>query len=492
MAKITDPDLLNQGTEVEFITGSLLIKLNRGQGALTSSNGQPNDIGVSLQTLYSFIKEEWKDDSNLIKFPFPMISITSEQFEFINGWNLSGSTEYSSSGTSTVAVDVSASHWMIKDGGWAVVNPNTGLNSEEWMNVTTLGSFDATTDQAYFVQIDPGVDANYATAVPTASVFPAEVNQGVQIYATESFDYRGYFNIFLREEGKSYANYDLLTEQNLGALTYRKYAMPLSNGNDLKVTSSDAGIDTDSDGIADAVPYNGMSITYYTQSQGKTIGGTEYQFDVIIEGNQGTAEQIYEFVQWSLRQQVDIDAGVDNGFTGIRGEVANDLLQFIGDTLRTETGVYIDNFQSADTNRLEFLDTGSNTRTFPFVAAGNLLFNDNLQNDASAIYKVFFTNDDAGVNSGSDFGTKDAIIIQQNGGGLITGSVATSASRAFDYDYDNNVQRGNGSAATDVPFTAVALGLGTAQYVVTTGTITRSTTNTISFVAALERNYLNP
>ena len=111
MAKITDPDLLSQGTEVEFITGSLAIKLNRGQGSMTSSTGLSKDAGVSLQTLYSFIKEEWKNDDNLIKFPFPMISITSEQFELINGWNFSGSSEYSSSGTSTVAVDVSASQW---------------------------------------------------------------------------------------------------------------------------------------------------------------------------------------------------------------------------------------------------------------------------------------------------------------------------------------------------------------------------------------------
>lgn len=492
MAKITDPDLLNQGTEVDFITGSLAIKLNRGQGAMTSSNGLASDAGVSLQTLYSFIKEEWKNDNNLIKFPFPMISITSEQFEFINGWNLSGSAELSSSGTSTVALDPSASHWLVKDGGWAVIDPNTGANSEEWMNITTLGAFDdSTVDQAYFVQIDPTNDANYLLAIPSASVFPGEVNQGIQIYATASFDYRDYFNIFLREESKTYANYDLLAEQNLTALTYRKYALPLANGNDLKVTSSDAGIDPDQDGVPNFAPYSGMSITYYTSSQARTIGGTPYNFDVIIDGNQGTAEQIYEFVQFSLRQQIDIDAG-DN-YTGKRGEVQGDLLQFIGDTLRTEQGVYIDDFQSADTNRIEFVDNTGTVRTFPFVAAGTLLFNDNLQNDANAIYKVFFTNDDTGDNTGRDFGTQNAIILEQNtAGNLLTGSVATSASVAFDYDYDNNIQRGTDSSGSDVPFTAVALGLGTAQYVVTTGTITRAVGQTVNFVAALERNYLNP
>lgn len=494
MAKITDPDLLNQGQEVEFITGSLLIKLNRGVGSLTGSSGA--DVGVSLQTLYSFIKEEWKNDDNLIKFPFPMISITSEQFELINGWNFSGSAEFSSSADVTTPVDVSASQWMIKDGGWAVVNPSTGQNDEEWMNVTTLGTFDDdTVDQAYYLQVDPEV-VGFTGSVPTSSIFPGEVNQGIQIYKSGSAglgteaNYRNFFKIYLREPQKSYAIYDLLTEQNLTSLTYRKYAMPLSNGTDLKFTSSDAGIDPDFDGVPNLTPYSGMSITYYTSSQTRDIGGTNYNFDIVIDGNSGTAEQIYEYVQFSLRQSIDIDADVT---AQKRGDIQDELLQFIGDTLRTEAGVYIDNFLSADTNRLEFTDTSLVVRTFPFVAAGTILFNVNLQNDAAAIYKLFFTNDDTGDNTGRDFGTQNAIIINDNSGpSPITGSVGAASSVAFDYDYDNNIQRGTDSSGSDVPFTAVAIGLSTAQYVVTTGTITRSTTNSVNFVSSLERNYLNP
>ncbi len=43
--------------------------------------------GVTMQALYSFVKEEWKDDNDLIKHPFPLIAITPEQFEFIDDWN---------------------------------------------------------------------------------------------------------------------------------------------------------------------------------------------------------------------------------------------------------------------------------------------------------------------------------------------------------------------------------------------------------------------
>ena len=105
---------------------------------------------------------------------------------------------------------------------------------------------------------------------------------------------------------------------------------------------------------------------------------------------------------------------------------------------------------------------------------------------------MFFTNDDAGDNTGRDYGTPDAIIVEDNSGAQITGSIAAAASIAFTYDYDNNVQRGAASAATDAPITIVTIGLSTAQFVIAQSTIERSKANNVSLVAALERNYSNP
>lgn len=477
MAKITDPDQLNQGTEVQFLSGSLQIKL--------STAGNLSTDGVSMQALYSFVKEEWKNDDNLIKFPFPMLSITAEQFEFINGWDLSGSATLS-------ALDDTAGSWTyIKDGGWAVVNAN-GNNTQEWMNLTTLGTFNSGSDQAYYYQTSSGEVRD--------AFLQGEVNQGIQIKSSgsipgEEFDYRTFFKIYLREQGKVYAFYDLITEQTLTTLTYRKFALPLANSLDLNITATD-------NTITGSAPYTGMTISYFTESFQRLIGDTNYDFKVLIDGNSGTKTEIYEFVQKQLRSGSGYDIDAADNLTAVTGSVAEELLEFVGNTLKTKQqtdvggtgagGVYIDNFQAADTNDLTFVDNTGAERTFPFVAAGNLLFNSFLQSDTDAIYKVFFTNDDAGDNTGRDFGTQDALIIFQNDSSPITGSVATSASRTFDYDFDGNIQRGIASSGSIVPFTAVAIGLGSAQYVITTGTITRSTTNTISFVAAQERNYSNP
>ena len=61
----------------------------------------------------------------------------------------------------------------------------------------------------------------------------------------------------------------------------------------------------------------------------------------------------------------------------------------------------------------------------------------------------------------------------------------------FEFDFDNNTQRGAASAGENAPVTIVAIGLNTAQYVSTAGTVTRQSTNVFSLVSALERNYSN-
>lgn len=480
MPKITDPDKLNQGTEIEFLTGSQtgssqynLIKLNVA-GELSASTG------VGMQAIYSFIKEEWRTDDNLIKFPIPMLAITSEQFEIQNGWDLSGSF----------------SKYLIRDAGWALKDSDGGSN-EEWMNLTTLGSFVTGSDQSYFLQLTGSGDT------PEDIQLSGEVNQGILIFASASEEYadrdsRGTFKIFLRERGKTYDSYNLLQEQNLATLTYRKFALPLANTLDTKITST-----SDNEFTASApVNFAGMTIEYFTESFVRDIGGTDYPFKVLITNTNGDAEDIYEFTQFKLRQTSDIDDGT-NLTEDIRGDIADQLLVFVGDNLITQNvtfgdndlysgGVYIDNFLAADTNRITFTDDSGSGQTFPFVAAGELQFDTNLTSDPSSSYWVFFTNDDApGDDLGRDFGTDAAILIDDNSDNPITGSVDGSGSIEFDFDYDGNIQRGSSTSASVAPFTAVALGLETAQYVLTTGNITRSTSNIINFVAALERNYLN-
>lgn len=449
MAIITDPDNLNQGTEVIINTATKTIQLVV-DGNLTTD-------GVTGQCLYSFLKEEWKNDDTLFKFPFPMTSITNEQFEFNYDWMPADAT----------------TRTLIRTAGWAEIS-TAGVSKRIYAGIISLGSI-GTTDQPYFQQVDGGSAVN--------TTFTGAVNEAAQIYGdvdNGNFDRRSYFKLFVREQGKKYASAQL-TDIGVSTMTSIVYRFPLANSDDLKISHNDSTISSDA-------PYTGIDVTYYASNQTRSIGGVDYNFNIIIDGNNASAESIYEKIQYLLRQDTDIDAGTGS----IIGKTASDLLTFTGDTLATSTGVYIDNFDPTDTNRLEFYDVTGTLRTFPYVATITLNFNDNLQSDSNAVYRVFFTNDDAGLNLGYDYGTSNAIVVQDASSSNMSGSISGNSSISLAYDYDGNIQRGAASAGTDAPVTVVAIGLSTGQYVKSTGTITKSTANTVSLVAALERNYSNP
>ena len=441
MAKITDPDFLSQYTEVAINPTGKVIALYEA-GNLSSD-------GVTLQALYSFLKEQWRIDDTLIKYEFPIEAITPEQFEFINGWDLSG-------------VDTKN---LVRDGGWALKDLDN-LVSEEYMNLVTLGSFTDATDKAYYQQTSSGA--------PTDIVLAGPVNQAIQIYDSGSFNYRSYFKIYLRESGKTYDSYDLLKQQNISSLTYKKYALPLSNSTDLNISAYDSF-------IATGDPYTGINVVYFDTPVQRTIGTGTFEFDIIVSGFDADKAEIYEKIQWLLRQNDNINSGD----TQVTGKITDVLMNFVGDTLNTTSGVYIDNFQADDINSLTFIDVSGVTRTYPFTSAGSLLFNTNLQNDPSAKYWMYFTS----VPDGN-FGDSDAIIVQDADSLPITGLIGGSPSVSFTFNYDSNTQ-GSRTAATDADVTVVGIGLTGAQYVVTTSTIARSVANSISVISVLERNYSN-
>ncbi len=437
MALITDPDDLNQGTEITIDTSGQTI-------ALAVAGNLSND-GVTGQALYSFLKEEWKNDASLIPYPFPMVSITPEQFEFIQDWVPANDTTRN----------------LIRTAGWREITAADAVE-REYMGIISLGNIDGA-DTPYF--------AFSSDSAKTDFDFAGTINQAIQTFGDASngnFDKRSdTLTVYIRAQGKTYGS-ATSTSIGLTGLNYIANRFPLAEAADSKVSASDAAISTTD-------PYTGMSITYGATT--RTIGGVSYNFDVIVDGNSGTTQQIYEFVQYSLRQSSDIDDGAGTQV----GQLADSLMNFQGDTLKTTTGVAIDGFQASDRNNLVFTDTGGTERTFPFLATGTISFNANLVNDSDAIYRMFFT---------SGFGTGSAILVDDNSGTDISGSVGGASSVAFDFDYDGNTQGGR-TAGTDAAVTVVAIGLDGAQYVSASATIARATGQNISLVAPLERNYDN-
>lgn len=451
MTLITDPSDLNQADPSDASAPyEIVVDTTTKTISLRIAGNLSND-GVTGQALYSFLKDEWKTDASLIPYPFPMLSITPEQFEFVGGWRPSNT-------------DSNLTRNLLRSAGWREISAANATN-RQYMNVISLGAI-SSSDRAY-----------YAFASDTAKTdfdFDGPVNQAVQVFGDSTngnFDKRSQeLTIFIRIQGKKYG---LSTTSSIGltALNYIANRFPLAESVNLKITNNDTAISTTS-------PYTGMSITYQSATYEIDTVGTNRSFDVTVNGNGGTLEQINEFVAYKLRQATDIDSLS----SGKYGFLSSELMDFLGNDLKTRKGVFVSNFNVDDTNRITFTDTGNVERTFPFVASGILNFNQNLEDDADATYHLFFAD---------TFGSTSATKVKDNNNADISGTIGEVSSKAFTFDFDNNIQQGR-TPGTPAPVIAVAIGLTSAQYVSATATITRSAGQTISLVAPLERNYSNP
>lgn len=472
MALLNDPDNFTDSaaddgsTNVFINTAAQTIKLVPGQGGLVAADG------ALLKAVYSFIKEEWINDpnaKNLAAFDFPFVPITDEFFELKDGWNWADATTRES----------------IRRGGWLVRN-TSGNVTEHWAGLAILNA--QADDQIYYDVGAGAVDFTFTGNTAEAVQVISDPN-GDGNYA-DGFDRSTNITVYNREQGQLFSSNSSTAVGESTLLAPKLFSLSLPTGDDLNVTESDAN-------IASQAPYTGMSITYFSTPQQRNIGGTNRDFGVIIDGNSGTAEQIYEFIQYQLRQSGDIDAGSAT----VLGQTASELLEFIGGaadgsgTLKTKSvtnpegggsGVYIDNFLAGDTNRIVFVDNLGTERTFPFVATLDLNFSSTLVSDSNPVYRVYFTD---GVDAGDEFGNSGAILVDDNAGSDMSGAITGSTiSLTFDYDANN---QGNRTPGTPANVTVIAIGLESGQHVKATGTINRSTSNSITLTAAIERNYEN-
>lgn len=139
--------------------------------------GNLSDDGATLQSIYSFTKEEWKNDAELIYHPFPFIAITPEQFETQEGWIFHEGTDAASIGAGDTVQDTETRK-LVRTGGWREIAANGTLN-REYVGVITLGNFeDNVNDLAYFQQGNDPTD----TAAAQDFTFNGPVNEAINSY----------------------------------------------------------------------------------------------------------------------------------------------------------------------------------------------------------------------------------------------------------------------------------------------------------------------
>lgn len=460
MPIIADPDLLVDGTDIVVNTTLKTIEIIPFN-ASTNPSGVVDDEGatggVTGQTLYSFLKEEWKTNTTYIKFPFPMEAITPESFEFINGWKPAND----------------ATRKLIRTAGWAE-RTAAGVIERQYLGVVSLGSLGAM-DQPYY---------QFNSLASVDFTYPGPVNEAVQIFGDATngnFNYTDgdSFKLFCREQGKLYASSNN-TAIGASVLTYITYRFPLSNATDLKISASDATI------AADA-PYTDITVEYFGTNQLFDVDGdsnTEpYRFIITDASGVATTQQIYEKIQYLLRQNIDIDSGAGT----VTGKTADALLAFVGDTLVGANGVFISGLNANFLNAVDFFDFNGVVRRYPFVAAGSINFG-TFAGSGDFIYRMFFTT----TPNGSNYGETDALIVNDKDGNPISGTFSGSPV-AWTFNYDSNTQGGRTvSPPGNVNVKVVGIGLLGGQFASVDHVITRTAGQSILLAPAQERNYSNP
>lgn len=435
-----------------------------GLGVYLLEQGNLSVDGVIGKALYSFIVQEWKDDNFLISnAPLPMLTIDSDAGKYIVGQDPSGNNNGWTFVDDVAGFSI-RTRKLCRNMGWDEVDVNGNLVAR-YVGVVTLGAFEApTTDFAYYqfgtdTLVDDTVNFDFAGPVNEAVSFYAEQAQTDLAITTttitrvggsfidEGYKVGGQVTIRAAEDPANdgthvltgvsatvltttglTANVDdttarlsvnndnamvlklrvrdgdptgkIFAQADLGSagktlLGNFVYAFPLANSSDLKITATD--------GDMASAPYNGMSITYHSSGQVKTglVGGSG-TFGIVITGNNGTAKQVYEYVQYQLRQTTDIDADGDVAI----GRTMDGLVAFVGDALKVGTtdggltfplnpdgggsGVFIDGLNAASKNDVTFYDNSNAARVFPETIAVTLDFNATLINDTVAEYDLFY------------------------------------------------------------------------------------------------------
>lgn len=461
MAKITSKSQLNVGVEIVINELARTIQLVQA-GNLVFKDG------VTLQAVYSKLADLWAT-ATYQDSPFPMYAIDalSGQFQIgTDGATYSG-WKWADDNTRNA----------LRDGGWSEYSA-AGVLQGQYAGFVGLGAIGPVGVVQPYYHLAP-------TDAPINFPFTDQFNVGVQVFgdaANGNFDKRTYAKTFCREYGKKFKS-SVLADTGATGTGANKVNFLISNEDDLKILDLLGSDRTVADDLMTSAPYSGITIAYYSSNQSRSIGGTNYPFRVIIEGNSGTLEQIYAKVQYLLRQSADINTGGDAG--SVTGKTAAELLTFVGDELVTAQGVFIDDVLPTDSNRVVFYDQNNVKRTNPYTAAGTMSFNSVLVGAGSS-YRLMFA---APPGAGNDYGETGAVTVNDASGTPITGTINSGVIN-FTYDYDGNTQAGyTGGTERPVILIGIRPGVNGGKFAMATGTLTRSKNISLSLVAEQDRVY---
>ena len=452
MAKIFDPDLITYDVDVSQTTEQMILTTGTKKVRLYEqsplSDGSPGAVsGVTGKCIYSKCKEIWKTDNDLNKHRFPIQMIYEASFVWINGWG----------------PEDDQTRDLFRDAGFKEVD------GRENACIISLGAMYQSTDQGYYtndftsefaetkIDLDKTGEINENIAIKGTGGSP-DNSSYLKVFLREEQSTFASYDL-LTEQGLAALTYqayrlplangddslkaidnDTTIVADVGSdsgVKYTELTIDYINGSLFETASLTGGQSSDGVYAVDEVVQDGdgrwarctatgtaiTAVQSYASFGGtstweaypgeRQIGALYYAFNRILDvqdttnGYSARLKEIHSWAQWKLRQAGDIndDVGGD-AFGTIYGNIALQFTDFIGDTLHTKPGTFIDNYDANDKNDIrswditvdslgldsEYAPIVSTERQFPFTAAGNMVFSQNFVDelDSETRYTMYF------------------------------------------------------------------------------------------------------
>lgn len=427
---------------IELITAEELANVDLGSGS--EANPLTNALGITLQALYAFERQERGTDTTLRTYR-PGTGGNFQDagaFQFINGVKLSDAVHSSTGDDRT----------KVRGSGWTEFAEDGGID-RKYHGTRSLNTIEATSQP--FVQIPASLsESDRQAAAPTDAARVGPLDEAFQTFGstanTPSDTGAGNFDFTARPliTGVRTFGFTIGESTSIAAGVARIEAFSAGYGVGESTSPTNAFTEADVFGGAQIAPWTGMGFFRNASPQTQT-GFVEADGDFtdeITNTGSGSLAQIRAFLDAIMKQDTD-----QNDNTGATGSFipkrAEPLYTINADgKLVTRAGLYINNIAASDNQNVILTADNGDTKTFPFQNEVRVSVSDAWFNDANAWYTCFFVD-----GSGSlDFDTANAVIVDDASGTDVSGTpgdaraAGTAGSREvrFTFDYSGNTQAG--------------------------------------------------
>lgn len=474
---------------IELITAEeqALIDMTAAGGSASEANPLTEDLGIKLEALYAFERQERRTDETLRQYDY----FFTGTFKFGGAYEIVNDRKFydtDTGGVNSLTVD---DRFKVRGSGW-IERDAAGAIGRIYYGNKSLGNIEAAS-QPYYQLSDGGAPVNYDKDGP--------IDEAVQVFGdiavdtnTTTFDTRTYESLKVRTFGQ---NYDQKILSDSGVAEMGGYFTGFALGESVHLTSGSYAL-ADVYGGSQATPWTGMGLEELDVAQTET-GFTTADGDftwVVNNTVPGNLDQVIAFLDALAQTDDDINDHATNTTNGKRVgtwytyNAAGKILPRVG-TGAVGEGLFIEGLVGTDKNRVIFTDDAGATKEYPAYSNVLITVGANAVADVNAWFHAFFLD---GPGAGDDFNTSGALTVQDaDGSTLIKGNVNGSGLRvgndiAFEFDHAGDTIGGPGAAGTDkdIVFECEGDGGVTAAKVVVT--LTSAATITSSCVPLVENN----